>query len=156
LPQISKKIQFIYPDQDAFPPTKENFDAEACFWAKGKIYILSKHRSDSFTTLYRLDSMDPFELNPLAILSTFDSRGMVTGADTTPDGNRLAVLTFNAVWLFEVTGDSDDYFNGRISWLPIEAGQCEGICFDGETLIISNEQRDLFEVPLDRLVVVKE
>ncbi|MFB0564179.1 MAG: hypothetical protein ACETWK_00700 [Candidatus Aminicenantaceae bacterium] len=154
--RISKKIQFYYPDQDGFPPSKENFDAEACFWSRGKIYILSKHRSDTFTTLYRLDSMDPFDLNPLTILGTFDSKGMVTGADATPDGNRLAVLTFNSVWLFEVSDSSDDYFNGKISWLPIIAKQCEGICFDGNTLIISNEQRDLFELPLDNLIVVKE
>ena len=48
-----------------------------------------------------------------------------------------------------------NYFTGKISWLPIVAKQCEGICFDGETILISNEQRDLFELSTDQLIVVK-
>ena len=100
--------------------------------------------------------MDPSVINPLTKLGIFDTRGMVTGADATSDGNKLAVLTFNSVWLFEVEGNSDDYFRGRISWLPIQAKQCEGICFDGNNLVISNEQRDLFELAFSKLIVVKE
>ncbi len=154
--RISLKIPFYYPDQESIPPKNKNFDAEAVFWAKGKIYIFTKHRGDDFTKLYRLDSMNPFKPNPLPSIGVFDIKGQVTGADASPDGNRLAVLTYNAVWLFEVSGPSDEYFNGKILWLPIEAKQCEGICFDGNKLIISNEQRDLFELPIDNLIVVKE
>ncbi len=154
--RISLKIPFYYPDQESFPPRNQNFDAEAVFWAKGKLYILTKHRSDNYTKLYRFDTMDPLKPNPLTLIGKFDIKGMVTGADVTPDGNRLAVLTYNAVWLFEVSGSSDEYFNGRISWLPIGAKQCEGICFDGNKLIISNEQRDLFELPIDSLIKVKD
>jgi len=154
--RVSLKIPFYYPDQESIPPKNRNFDAEAVFWAKGKIYVLTKHRSDNFTKLYRLDSMDPFEPNPLTLIAIFDIKGQVTGADASPDGNRLAVLTYSAVWLFEVSGSSDEYFNGKITWLPIEAKQCEGICFDGNKLMISNEQRDLFELPIDSLIVIRD
>lgn len=154
--RVGLKIPFFYPDQESIPPRNRNFDAEAVFWAKGKIYILTKHRSDNYTKLYRFDAVDPFKPNPLTLIGKFDIKGMVTGADATPDGNRLAVLTYGAVWLFEVSGSSDEYFNGKISWLPIKAKQCEGICFDGNNLIISNEQRDLFELPIDSLIAVKD
>ena len=155
---VRKKVFFSYPDQKSFPATNRNFDSEALFWARGKIYILTKHRSDPYTKLYRLDTMVPAEVNPLTLLDTFDIQGQVTAADATPDGKRLAVLTYDAIWVFEVNDDSDRYFDGRISWLPIQIGQCEAITFDGDSLIISSDEGAgyLFEVPLSRLISVKE
>jgi hypothetical protein len=149
------RIPFFYPEQKGFPPGKKNFDAEALFWARGKLYVLTKHRGDQHTALYRFDSMDPLKSNPLTLVRIFDIRGQVTAADASPDGRRLVVLTYNAIWLFETDGKSDNYFEGKILWLPIRAGQCEGICFDGERLLISNEQQELFEVPIAALVPVK-
>ena len=72
----------------------------------------------------------------------------------TEDGSQLAVLTYNGVWLFTVEDGSVDYFKGSVSWLPIRAGQCEAICFDGEKLVISNEGGRLFEVSLDDLILL--
>ena len=105
-----------------------------------------------------MDSIVPGKVNPLTLLDTFDIRGKVTGADATPDGKKLAVLTYTAIWLFEVESESDAYFDGRTSWLPIDIGQCEAICFDGDNLIISSNEQggDLYEVPLKSLVLVKE
>lgn len=154
--KVSLKVSFYYPDQKIFPPKKMNYDAEALFWAKDKIYLLTKHRSNPYTKLYRFDSMDPLKQNPLTYIGSFDSDGQVTGAVASKDGNRLAVLTYRAVWLFEIDNSTDNYFHGKIFWLPIIAGQCEGIAIDGNKLLISNEQRALFEVPIDRLIVVKE
>ncbi|HDL19142.1 MAG TPA: hypothetical protein ENH29_08810 [Bacteroidetes bacterium] len=151
-----KKIRFYYPDQHGFPPVKKNFDAEAIFWAKGKLYLLTKHRSDTYTKLYRFDLMDGKKTNPLTLLGTFNAGGMVTAADASPNGNKVVVLTYTAVWLFEISGTGDDYFHGKISWLPIFAKQCEGVCFDGDAILISNEQRDLYQLPLDQLIVVKK
>ncbi|MCH8287455.1 hypothetical protein IIB79_13190 [candidate division KSB1 bacterium] len=153
---FTERIPFHYPDQDGFPPENRNFDAEALFAANGAIYILTKHRSDTRTKLYRFDSMEPGADNELTLIDSFETGSMVTAADVTPDGKKLAVLTYDAIWLFEVSDGSDDYFNGKISWLPIRAEQCEGICFDGDTLIITNEQEALFEVPLSRLVEYKK
>ncbi len=94
--------------------------------------------------------------NPLKPISTFDTRFMVTASDVSPDGKKLLVLTYGAIWMFEVSDSSDDYFGGKIFWLPIFAQQCEGICFAGTQIIICNEQRDLFELDLDQLIQVRE
>ena len=149
------KINFYYPEQTEFPAVPNNYDCEAIFWANGKLYLLTKHRADTQTHLYRFDSMDPLKENPVKLLSTFDIGGMVTSADATIDGKKLAVLTYNSIWLFE--SETDDYFHGKISWLPIKAKQCEAVCFDDdETLIITNEkQMELFEIKLDMLIEVK-
>jgi len=154
--KVSLKVNFYYPDQKIFPPKKMNYDSEALFWAKEKIYLLTKHRGNRYTKLYRFDSMNPLKQNPLTYIGSFDIDGQVTGADASKDGNRLAVLTYRALWLFEIDHGAVNYFNGKISWLPIIAGQCEGIAIDGNKLLVSNEQRELFEISMDRLIVVKE
>lgn len=139
--RVFKKIFFRYPDQKQF--TKEgddyNFDAEGAFFAHGKIYVLSKNRSNTYTKLYRLDTTNPFEVNTLTLLDTFDIKGKVTGADISKDGKTIAVLTYTGVWLLKAK-NKDDYFDGAIWWLPIDAKGMEGICFDDEkTLILSRE-----------------
>ena len=45
-----------------------------------------------------------------------------------------------------------------ISWFPIDIGQCETICFEGDCLIISSneEKGDLYEVPLSQLIKIRD
>jgi len=152
--RIFQTIPFYYPEQTEFPANPNNFDCEAVFCAFDKIYLLTKNRADTNTTLYRFDSLDPLKENPVTKLGTFDVGGMVNSADATADGTKLAVLTYTSIWLFE--SENDDYFHGKISWLPISAKQCEAICFENdETLLITNEQMELFEIPLEDLIRIK-
>ena len=149
-----KKYHFYYPEQKDFPAKPNNYDCEAVFWANGNLYLLTKHRADTQTHLYRFDSMDPLKENPVKLLGTFEIGGMVTSADATPDGKKLAVLTYHSIWLFE--SETDNYFHGKISWLPIKAKQCEAVCFDDDkTLIITNEQMELFELKIENMIKVQ-
>jgi len=154
--RVTQKIRFQYPDQQAFPPLNKNFDAEAIFWANGKYYILTKHRSDSFTKLYRLDSFSASQSNPLTLIDQFDIKDQVTAADASIDGVKLAVLTYSAIWLFELAENSDNYFNGNVFWLPIHAKQDEAICFDNDNLLLANEQSELFNIPIDSLIIIRK
>lgn len=159
--RVFKKVFFEYPDQQTFPASKEdfNFDAEGAFYAHGKIYVLSKNRSNTYTKLYRLDEAALFEMNEITYLDSFDIGGKVTGADATEDGSKIAVLTYTGVWVFEAAGKSDkkdDYFDGKIWWMPLNAAGMEGICFDGESLLISREPSGtLHEIKLDELLPVR-
>jgi hypothetical protein len=153
-----KKIFVSYPNQKAFPDKKEfNFDCEAIFFADGHFQMLSKHRSDTFTTLYRLDQEKSEEINPLTLVDKFNIGGKVTAADASPDGNRIAVITYTAIWIFERTSPSESYFKGHIWWLPVEAPQLESICFkDSKTLWLLDEiTAALYEVPISKLIKVK-
>ena len=79
----------------------------------------------------------------------------MTGADATKDGKRIAVLTYSGVWVFEAP-NKDDYFDGKIWWMPLNASGMEGICFDGEFLIISKEPSGtLHEIKLDELISIR-
>ena len=84
-------------------------------------------------------------MNVPEISGTFDFGGMVSDAEVSPDKSHLAVLTYDYVWLFE-RPESGDFFKGRRGKKEIKLGQCEGIAFDGDKLLISNEQRHLFKI----------
>lgn len=145
-------IPFSYPDQKSFPPKLRNFDCEAFFCLNDKLYLLTKHRSDSNTKLYRLDSTKSHEVNELTYIDTFEIGGMVTAADASPDGSKIAVLTYKSVWIFTMPADSDNFLLGSASRLKIKAEHCESICWDdNETLILGNEEGDLFELKESQL-----
>ena len=153
---VSKRISFFYSDQKTIPPEKNNFDAEAMFWRNGELYILTKHRSDTYTKLYRLNSMDPLDKNSAVPIIRINIHGQVSGADISPDGKRLIILTYNAIWLFEVNRDGDDLFDGNIFWLPIKAGHVEAVCLDGDEIIIASEVGKLYKLKIKDLIVVRK
>ena len=153
LAPVFKRIPFYFPEQKNFPPERKNFDCEAIFWRDGMIYLLTKHRSDSNTCLYRLDSTELFYDNPATLIGEFTIGGRVTGADCSADGKWMAALTTKSVWLFELT--NDDYFKGKKYYLPIKASKCEAVCFDGEAILIVNEDGEMFRVKRGELVEIE-
>ena len=151
-----QKINFYYPEQTDYPApeTDQNYDCEAIFWAGGRLFLLTKHRSDTKTCLYTINSMHTERRNSATLIDCFDVKGMVTGAESNNNGTKLAVLTYYSVWLFE--GEIGNWFEGKIWWLPIKAKQCEGICFDDdETLLITNEQMEMFELKTNQLIEIR-
>jgi len=142
---LLRSIFVRYPEQKTWPSPKDdfNYDCEGIFTVGDTVYFVTKRRSDTLTRLYRLDDPKTGVVNPLTVLADFDVRGRATGADATPDGRRLAVLTYTAVWLFESTAPGrDDWFDGAVWWLPYTgAPGAEGICFDGpDSLLIAAEE----------------
>lgn len=153
---ITRKIFFSYPDLEKIPPTRMNFDAEGIFWYKKHIYILTKHRSDTFTKLYRLDTLDPTIENTLTFISRFNIQGKVTGADISEDYNQMVILTDNSVWLFKTDGKTDNFFLGKKFWLPILIKGGEAICFDNNYLLICNEAGELFQLSIGDMIPLND
>ena len=147
IPAIAR-IPFSYPDQLDYPPGKKDFDAEALFWLRGHLYLLTKHRSDTLTRLYRFDALIAGKETPLSLIDSFDIGGMVTAADASDDGRLLAILTYHDIWLIELPQRGNSLLQGKKYRLPIRLGQCEGICFAGDRLLLSNEEGDIFSVTL--------
>ena len=154
-----KWLPVAYPDQDAFPGARWHFDCEAIFTFAGKVYFLTKHRasgqigtSETGSNLYRLDTAYTDRVN---ILTKVDSHanlgGWVTGAELSPDGRTLAVLCegpVQSVWLFDTPRSGDKFLSSRARRLVFTgARQCEAVCFDDNTtVIVTNEQRDVFRL----------
>ncbi len=146
----AEKIPIYFPER----PYRA-FNTEALFWARGSIYLLTKTRRGQNTGLYRLDTAEPGEKTPLIRTGALDFESPVTSADASPDGRFLAVLTYDAIWLFERPSDSANYLEGKKSTFPFQIWQCEALAFDGDTLLIGNEKGLLFELKIHALLPVK-
>ncbi len=159
---LVKSIFVRYPEQKAWPAPKDdfNYDCEGIFTKGDAVYFVTKRRSDTLTRLYRLDAPKIGVVNLLTPVADFDVRGRATAADATPDGRRLAVLTYDAIWLFEAaTKGGDDWLAGSVWWLPFRGVKgAEGVCFDGpDTILIAAEEGagKLYSVPVSTLQRVR-
>ncbi|MDX2109115.1 MAG: hypothetical protein SFY80_02630 [Verrucomicrobiota bacterium] len=154
---VTRSIRVYYPEQKEFPPKKNNFDCEAMFTARGAIYLITKHRADANAVLYRVPMTVAETAAPVALerLSAFVSNEMVTGADCSPDGRRLIVLTYDGVWGFECKGEQGEWFAGQARFYPVRKLQGEAICWDGpERIIMTNEKRDIVMLKWSEIPVV--
>jgi hypothetical protein len=151
--RTTRTLRVHFEDQKTVTP---DFDCEAVFVAGGKIYVLTKRRSDKFTHLYRLEGESISRSNPLRKVDAFEVGGMVTAADTSPNGRRVAVLTYTALWVFDYDAKSGSIFRKSVRWMPVLAWQAEGVAWDGnDTLVIANEGGQLYRVGLAGMEVVR-
>lgn len=156
---VLKRFPVAYREQAEFPPAgRKQFDCEAIFSLRGKLYLISKNRynallPDVSANLYRMDTMDTDKVNyPTKIDSMGNLDGWVTAADVSPDGKTLAVLTnlpAMSIWLFRTDAAGDQFFSKghRRQILLANAKQCESIAWkNSHTVIVGNEESELFKV----------
>lgn len=148
-----RTLRVHYEDQKGASP---DYDCEAVFSAGGRIYFLTKRRSDTRTFLYRLAGESAKASNPLRLVDSFDAGGMVTAADVSPDGTLVAVLTYSTVWVFEYDAKTGSIFRRSVRKQPVFAWQAEAVAFDGnDSLVLANEGGQLFRVPLADMATVR-
>ena len=153
--RVERILPFHYADQSAFPDPELAFDGEALYFADGALWILTKHRRDTGTTLYRLadveggaeQTLEPLQQLALPIESA--PFGTVTAASASPDGRLVAVLLYTAIFVYERRADGtlDPQPRARIALDPRRTGQVEGITWNGRALVFCNEPGDLFRIP---------
>jgi hypothetical protein len=149
----TRSLPVHYTDQKEASP---DYDCEAVFSAGGRIYLLTKHRSDSRTRLYRLEGDSHKRSNPLRLVDSFEIGGMVTAADASPNGKLVAVLTYTALWVFEYDRATGSIFRKSVRKAPMFAWQAEAVAWDGnDSLVVGNEQGQLFRVALSSFDTVR-
>ena len=103
---VIKMLPVRYPDQTEFPSiVSPHFDSEAMFIADGALYFITKHRNgrggyEAGAKLYRLDTDFTEQGNELTLVETHSDLLAVTGAELSPDDQTLAVVSYEALWLF--------------------------------------------------------
>lgn len=133
---IAKEISFSYTDQVSYEKSKlHNFDCEAMINIDDSIFLFTKNRGDLQTRVYSI-SKNPgnYFLKPI---STFDTKGLITGADYDPVTKEIVLVGYvkghsnSFIWkLNDYAGHQ--FFSGNK--IRIEIGnenewQTEGICF---------------------------
>lgn len=157
-----RKVTFAWPDQKSFPDPELAHDCEAAFMVGGRLYLLTKHRRDTLTDLWRVDLPAPGAPDkaiPVKV-GRLDAKGMVTDAAVSPDGKRLAVLTYTFVWVFDLPATGEAFFSGPARSAPLSlpalSWQVEGCSWlDDATLLLGSEQGELFRLPIAALKEAK-
>ena len=123
----------------------ENVDAEGLFIAEGIPYIVSKERERA--VLYRFPTLQPDTKQVLERVGEFAEAKFVTGAGLSTDGTRLAVCTYDALWVYQGTADNLAQMIQGKPWHLLHDFSGEAVCFDSSDLVLTNEGRDLYHLP---------
>lgn len=156
---VIRHLPVHYPEQTGYPGSgPRHFDSEALFAADGSLYLVTKNRApggfefEPGANLYRLSPPYSDEANPLVLVDSHPELLAVTGAELSPDGSRLAVLSYTDLWLFDRPQDGDRWLSSVARRYPLDTEvlrQAETVAWeDDDTLLVSNEQRDLFRIDL--------
>lgn len=144
---VIDKISFVLEDQKKFPPkkSKRNFDIEAFVYVNDHFYLFTKNRSSDFDGIVKLYKLKAQSENQIAkLIDTYqfcdDPKDcFISGAAIDKDKNKIALLTYNKVFLLS-NFEKDDFFKGSITKLKLgNRSQKEGICFVNDILFISEE-----------------
>ena len=134
---VIAKYPYRYPDN--------NVDAEGLFISDGIPYIISKEQSRA--VLYRFPELKAGEKQVLERIGEFTEARLVTGAGISSDGKRIAVCTYNSLWVYNVAaGNLADAIVSQ-PWELRHNFQGEAICFEGYNLYLTNEARDIYSLP---------
>lgn len=145
----AKKIKFYYPEQKKFPPKKKNlkYDSEALFYKEGNLFIITKNRTRPFdgeALIYKVPAKKG--KHKAVLIGSFtpcEQRHScrITSADISPDGQKVALLSYGKLWLFTEFTD-DDFTKGKIQFIDLGATtQLESVCFiANNSLLLSDEQ----------------
>jgi len=140
-------IEFAYSDQTDFSvlPNNNNFDCEALFYWNDSLHLLTKNWVDSQTKHYVLPASPGNHTAQLR--ETFDTEGLVTGADINENGD-LALIGYttsgiNFLWLL-FDYQEGYFFSGNKRKIDLGTGltnsQTEAIVFKDEfTGYVSSE-----------------
>lgn len=157
-----KAMPVRYPEQVSFSPVGGElyYDSEALFSADGRLYLITKHRGgfgryQAGANLYRLDTEFTDKPNDLVLIDNNPDILTATGAELSPDGQRLAVISYEDLWIFDRPESGDAWLSSTARRYPLDTRvlrQVESVIWDDDaTLILSNEQRDLFRIDLAEL-----
>lgn len=148
---VAEIIEFSYPDQSDFSGAtpNHNFDCEAMIYWENQLHLFSKNWGDERTKHYTISTSTGKQA--AVLMESFDSKGLITGADVSPDGKNVVLLGYenkgissrSFVWTFSSVSGSVFSNSGNQFFLgsPAGLGQTEGIVIDSEMeLTISGER----------------
>ena len=123
----------------------ENVDAEGLFIVEDIPYIVSKERERA--VLYRFPTLKVDTKQVLERVGEFVDAKFITGAGISEDGTRLAVCTYNALWVYHGAAGNLAEMIQTTPWSLPHSFYGEAVCFDGYDLVLTNEARDLYAMP---------
>ena len=135
--EVIAKYPYKYPEK--------NVDAEGLFIADGIPYIVSKEQEQA--VLYRFPELKVGTKQVLERIGALAEAQLVTGAGISEDGKRLVVCTYRSFWVYHNTiGNLSEMIQSK-PWILQHNFEGEAICFEGYSLYLTNEARDIYALP---------
>lgn len=138
-------IEFLLPDNGL--NSKCHYDIEAMIWSKGRLVMFTKDRCDennNHLVIYSVPD-EPGHYTAAKMGEFYweepDKCIKITGANLSPDGKKLVLLSRNGLHFF-FAYNRDEYFNGSYRYLELEDRKREGLVHYGDCeLFISEEAK---------------
>ncbi len=164
--EVAQRVGFFYPEQHEYGVKRHNFDAESLMWWGGRLWLLTKHRGDMRTVLYRfpvlaglpkdarvaLERVASFDLGAQLGASPSAYPGQATAADVAPDGAHWALLSYDAALIFALPDPASKREDllarpvNRVEFDPSVTRQIEALAWDGDALLLCNEEGAVFRI----------
>ncbi|MSR83798.1 MAG: hypothetical protein EXS58_12900 [Candidatus Latescibacteria bacterium] len=135
--QVAAQYPYRYP--------AENVDAEGMFIAGGLPYIFSKEQDRA--VLYRFPALRPDEQMVLERVGEAREAQRVTDAALSRDGQRLALCTYDRVWIYEGNAADPAALIAAKPWSLAHDFAVEANAFEGYDLVLTSEERSIYRLP---------
>lgn len=126
-------------------------DSEALFFYRGDLYLLTKNRGSALLFCFPAEGARYVDA---LCLGSFPVASRITSAAVNRQQSRLAVLTLEFLYLFEI--DEESGIQNLHLWRAYSVAgcrQCEGVCFtENGDIVITNEQGDLYLLEIGKVL----
>lgn len=141
-PFVDQEIEGVVTYPIRFPDP--GLDVETLIVQDSSAYLVSKPWDGSLPRVYFVESL---EKGTAEFLGTIPQRAMITGGDISADGNRVALSSYRALLIFTRGEEDEEPLRTEPLVCQLNAGQVEGISWDGDDLLLTSEQGNTFLIP---------
>jgi hypothetical protein len=137
-----------------YPKSVKAVDAEALVTRGEAAYVFTKEPKTTRVFRIPLPESPPRKTIVAKQVGKTNRIGMCTGASLSANGRALALLNYVSVMVIQLSvpwpgTDKKDHklFAGKWRQRPALLGQCEGIAWDGSSLVVTTEENRLLRKP---------
>jgi hypothetical protein len=141
-PFVDETIERVTTYPIRFPDP--GLDVETLIVQDAKVFLVSKPWDGSLPRVYFVESL---EEGTAELLGNIPHRAMITGGDISADGERIALSSYRALFIFERGESGEEPLRSEPLVCQLNAGQVEGISWDQDNLLLTSEQGNIFLVP---------
>ncbi len=127
----------------------QSHNCEAIFFFDNKLYVIVKEGAfDVRPGIYCIDRLESGKTVTAREVGELEIQGQVTDAAYSAEHGQLAVLTYHGIAFYSLKEEAD-LLKPPIHFTFGQFGQCEALCYDGDSLVVTNEPGKFWKHPIN-------